>query len=367
MRLFIGSAHIEKAAQTTDEVKSLSALEFRQLAEIRELLRRSGGAAGEEIHGASQRYDVAIVQELAVLHRSKEPGEPPIRRAFPGSIEFVKEDDRHCARDFAASVQMPLATRYEPSQFADYPLGLICIAGCLGGVSEDLAKAGRVGRLGEVDVCGGQVEFVQDLLDGERLSASWRSENGQREWATWIRPSDVLPNQIAHRIQLVPLILSKEELAKTVDPRDWRAWFPIFVADDCQRLTKLGLGTRIPRYGCGHGVRPWTGGAESEKVAIRRLEITPLGPTAGNFYPRAKRVSPSKVPRCYFPDTGQGRGTGGPVSLAGSVGFDSFAADRGLIQRHSRSDESLKCLFINLLAIMNIDGPAGVAFEAGVE
>jgi hypothetical protein len=38
-----------------------------------------------------------------------------------------------------------------------------------------------------------------------------------------------------------------------------------------------------------------------------------------------------------------------------------------LVQRHSRSDESLECLFIDLLAVMNIDGTAGVAFEAGVE
>ncbi len=47
--------------------------------------------------------------------------------------------------------------------------------------------------------------------------------------------------------------------------------------------------------------------------------------------------------------------------------FDSFAADGGPVQRHSRSDESLECLLTYLLAIMNIDGTAGIAFEAGVE
>lgn len=47
--------------------------------------------------------------------------------------------------------------------------------------------------------------------------------------------------------------------------------------------------------------------------------------------------------------------------------FDSLATDGGPVQRHSRSDESLECLLINLLALMNVDGTAGFAFEAGVE
>src|SRR6195256_374838 len=37
------------------------------------------------------------------------------------------------------------------------------------------------------------------------------------------------------------------------------------------------------------------------------------------------------------------------------------------VQCHGGANERLECLFINLVALMEIDGTPGVAFEAGVE
>ena len=38
-----------------------------------------------------------------------------------------------------------------------------------------------------------------------------------------------------------------------------------------------------------------------------------------------------------------------------------------LVQSHGGANERLQRLFIDLVALMNIDGASGVAFEAGVE
>src|SRR5262249_44982845 len=37
------------------------------------------------------------------------------------------------------------------------------------------------------------------------------------------------------------------------------------------------------------------------------------------------------------------------------------------VQRHGGGSERLPCLFVDLVAVMDIDGTPGVAFEAGVE
>src|SRR6266849_10017961 len=42
-------------------------------------------------------------------------------------------------------------------------------------------------------------------------------------------------------------------------------------------------------------------------------------------------------------------------------------AGLGRVQRHGGANERLQRLFINLVALMEIDGAPGVAFEAGVE
>src|SRR5512138_267819 len=39
----------------------------------------------------------------------------------------------------------------------------------------------------------------------------------------------------------------------------------------------------------------------------------------------------------------------------------------GRVQRHGRANESLQCLLVNLLALVEIDRTPGVAIEAGVE
>ncbi len=49
------------------------------------------------------------------------------------------------------------------------------------------------------------------------------------------------------------------------------------------------------------------------------------------------------------------------------VTFDSLAADRRLIQRHSLSNESFERRLIDLLALLQVDRTAQIAFEAGVE
>ena len=121
------------------------------------------------------------MQELAVLHRSEEPSEPAIRRAVFGSIEFIEEDDRDRA------------------------------VGRLGSVSKDFTKQRRVGDLGEVHVRQRQLELVEDLLDGERFSASRRPEDRKRQRATRYPPSDIPPDQIMHRVQLVALVVGKEK------------------------------------------------------------------------------------------------------------------------------------------------------------
>jgi hypothetical protein len=40
---------------------------------------------------------------------------------------------------------------------------------------------------------------------------------------------------------------------------------------------------------------------------------------------------------------------------------------RGRVQCHGGANERLQHLFINLIALMEVDGTPGVAFEAGVE
>jgi hypothetical protein len=48
-------------------------------------------------------------------------------------------------------------------------------------------------------------------------------------------------------------------------------------------------------------------------------------------------------------------------------GFRGSASSCGLVQRHGGANERLQRLFIDLVALMEIDGTPGVAFEAGVE
>src|SRR5579864_7532403 len=57
------------------------------------------------------------------------------------------------------------------------------------------------------------------------------------------------------------------------------------------------------------------------------------------------------------------------ASVAGSVIDPSFSAGLEVrrVQCHGGANERLQCLFINLVALMEIDGTPGVAFEAGVE
>src|SRR5262249_11899325 len=66
----------------------------------------------------------------------------------------------------------------------------------------------------------------------------------------------------------------------------------------------------------------------------------------------------------------QGDGEGESLVAAGNTSTLSknvLASGFGRVQRHGGANERLQRPFINLVALMEIDGTPGVAFEAGVE
>src|SRR5436190_9823758 len=64
-----------------------------------------------------------------------------------------------------------------------------------------------------------------------------------------------------------------------------------------------------------------------------------------------------------------------PIALPGRPSWQcrcrragiSLAAGLRRVQRHGSENKRLQCLLVNLIALVEIDGAPGIAFEAGVE
>jgi hypothetical protein len=102
---------------------------------------------------------------------------------------------------------------------------------------------------------------------------------------------------------------------------------------------------------------------------LHRLVTQLLQPRHGTLpFFGVRKVTPEVLPSLATLEMSHfGRMTSRNAARAFSTPSARSAMGSGSVQRHGPPNKSLQCLLVNLLALVEVDGPPGVAIEAGVE